>query len=177
MESDEERAARVGTREKEHARARARAPAREVERERERERERKRGEKRKSGRAKRARDVGEDRKRKRETETDSVLDPPGIDAFVCQNAETPASFLPSFSLLCSSLPPPAILLVRRFPSFSLSHPLSLSLSLSLSLPLPASVSFSSLSLFSVSIRPALSFFPSRSLLPASFVLRAFTSCC
>lgn len=52
--------------------------------------------------------VGEDRKRKRETETDSVLDPPGIDAFVCQNAETPASFLPSFlpslfsSLLFSS---------------------------------------------------------------------------
>lgn len=71
MESDEARAARGGERERGRA-----AATREV----------------------RGGSVGEDRKRKRETETDSVLDPPGIDAFVCQNAETPASFLPSFLL-------------------------------------------------------------------------------
>lgn len=47
-----------------------------------------------------------------------MLDPPGIDAFVCQNAETPASFLPSFLLSTLlfgySLPLP-ILLVLRLP--------------------------------------------------------------
>lgn len=38
-----------------------------------------------------------------------MLDPPGIDAFVCQNAETPASFLPS-------LPPhsPSVFLFAPF---------------------------------------------------------------
>lgn len=155
VESDEERAARAGTR----------------ERKRERHTEGERGEKRKTlcdARGMRGGDVGEDRKRKRETETDSVLDPPGIDAFVCQNAETPASFLPSFlpslfSALRFRRPP--ILLVRRFPSFSLclASFLSVSLSLCPSFPVPVCLT--------------LSLFPSRSLLLTSFVLRAFTSCC
>lgn len=90
--------------------------------------------------------MGEDRKRKKETETDSVLDPPGIDAFVCQNAETPASFLPSFSLLGSSLPSPSYLtrsVVSPSSFLSVSLPVLLSLSLSLSpcpsFPVPLSV--------------------------------------
>lgn len=101
--------------------------------------------------------VGEDRKRKRETETDSVLDPPGIDAFVCQNAETPASFLPSFlpslfsSLLCSSLPPPSYL-TRLVVSLSLSLSLSLPVSLA---PCPSlSRSFSRVSSSVLSRRAA-----------------------
>lgn len=88
--------------------------------------------------------MGEDRKRKRETETDSVLDPPGIDAFVCQNAETPASFLPSFSLLGSSLPSPSYLTrsvvsPSSFLSVSLPALLSVSLSPCPSFPVPLSV--------------------------------------
>lgn len=56
-----------------------------------------------------------------------MLDPPGIDAFVCQNAETPASFLPSFlPSLFSSL--------RLLPSY-----LSYSFSVSLSCPVSSSV--------------------------------------
>lgn len=114
VESDEERAARGDERERGRA-----AATREV----------------------RGGSVGEDRKRKRETETDSVLDPPGIDAFVCQNAETPASFLPSFLLSSrgSSLPSPSYL-TRSVVSLRLS-PVFLSVSLSPcpSFPVPLSV--------------------------------------
>lgn len=98
MESDEERAARGGERERGRA-----AATREV----------------------RGGSVGEDRKRKRETETDSVLDPPGIDAFVCQNAETPASFLPSF-LLSSRLFSSVAVLSYSFGGLSVFLPLRLS---------------------------------------------------
>lgn len=115
--------------------------------------------------------MGEDRKRKRETETDSVLDPPGIDAFVCQNAETPASFLPSF-LLSSPLFSSVALL-----SYSLLFPLCLYLPLLLSfVPSPfysLSLSLSSSS-FSVSLfsRPSLSsslaIAPSREFRPPCF---------
>lgn len=118
MESDEERAARGGERERGRA-----AATREV----------------------RGGSVGEDRKRKRETETDSVLDPPGIDAFVCQNAETPASFLPSFLLSSRLFSSVAILSysfggLSVFLSPSLSLPvLSVSLSPCPSFPVPLSV--------------------------------------
>lgn len=147
VESDEERAARA---------ARARGGGG-----RKRERET-------ATREMRGGNVGEDRKRKRETETDSVLDPPGIDAFVCQNAETPASFLPSF-LLSSPL----------FSSVALlSYSLSLTASLRLSLPLSFVPSlFLALSRGSPWPSFAVPLSPSRSLLLASFVLRAFTSCC
>lgn len=140
VESDEERAARA---------ARARGGGG-----RKRERET-------ATREMRGGNVGEDRKRKRETETDSVLDPPGIDAFVCQNAETPASFLPSF-LLSSPL----------FSSVALLS-YSLCLSPSLSAPVLRPVSLSrSLSWFSVSLfcRPSLSLSvaPSREFRPPCF---------
>lgn len=98
--------------------------------------------------------MGEDRKRKRETETDSVLDPPGIDAFVCQNAETPASFLPSF-LLSSPLFSSVALL-----SYSLLFPLCLYLPLLLSF-VPSPFHSLSLPLFFVVLRVPL--FPSLSL--------------
>lgn len=113
MESDEERAARGGERERGRA-----AATREA----------------------RGGSVGEDRKRKRETETDSVLDPPGIDAFVCQNAETPASFLPSFLLSSRLFSSVAVL------SYSFGG-LSVFLSLRLSSCPPLRFSFS-VSLFS-----------------------------
>lgn len=101
--------------------------------------------------------MGEDRKRKRETETDSVLDPPGIDAFVCQNAETPASFLPSFLLSSRLFSSVAVL------SYSFGR-LSVFLSRCLSLPVLLSVSLSPCPSFPVPLSVA----PSREFRPPCF---------
>lgn len=48
-----------------------------------------------------------------------MLDPPGIDAFVCQNAETPASFLPSFLLSTLLFDYPLPTYLTRSPSLFL----------------------------------------------------------
>lgn len=84
------------------------------------------------------------------------------------------SFLPSFSLLRSSLPSPCYL------TLSFSHSVSVFLYSCLSFRLPFTLSLSP-SLLRRSPCPSfpvpLSLLLSQSLLLASFVLRAFTSCC
>lgn len=144
VESDEERAARVRTREKER------------KREREREREGEEKERQCDAREGRAEEtwarIERERGRRRQIPCLTRL------GSMRSSARTPRrprpSFLPSFSLLCSSLPPPAYL-TRSAISFFLS--------LSASSPFPPSVFLLVPLLPSLSVPPLLSFFLSRSL--------------